>query len=150
MRDLSDRVWPEPNSGCHLWSGGVTDRGYGRVLIQGKRRKAHRVIWEEKYGSVPSGMVLDHLCRNRLCVNPEHLESVTSRVNSMRGSSPSIVTHKTGVCQRGHVGKLRGPSGQQRCMECRNAAQQAYYHRNRVRLIQEAIKRKARLKGMTA
>lgn len=85
MRDLSDRVWPEPNSGCHLWSGGVTDRGYGRVLIQGKRRKAHRVIWEEKYGSVPSG-----------------------------------------------------------------AAQQAYYHRNRVRLIQEAIKRKARLKGMTA
>jgi len=80
-------------SGCWGWTGAKTkaENGYGQFRGgegQGRRRKrvvAHRFAYELAVGPVPHGLVLDHVCRNRLCVNPDHLEPVTMRENTARG-----------------------------------------------------------------
>lgn len=82
------RLIPQPN-GCWLWPGAVTYRdGYGLVgiTINGRptTRTVHRVVWEGLRGPIPEGMEIDHLCRTRLCANPDHLEVVTHAENQRR------------------------------------------------------------------
>ena len=67
-------------SGCIVWTGG-TSRGYGKVRWQGKLLQAHRLVWESVNGPIPSGLVIDHLCRNRACCNVDHLRVVTTAEN---------------------------------------------------------------------
>lgn len=79
----------DPVSGCWNFTGTVTPNGYGNVY--GGHRgaspiKAHRYFYEHMVGEIPDGMVIDHLCRNTLCVNPEHLEPVTQSENVLRGA----------------------------------------------------------------
>lgn len=93
-------------SGCWEWTGGLS-RGYGQwhhAYISGKStsRIAHRVMYELRKGPIPKGLALDHLCRNRKCVNPDHLEPVTHRENILRGVSPAATRHKQTECHRGH------------------------------------------------
>jgi hypothetical protein len=76
---------PEPNTGCWLWTGTVMPAGYGTMKVGGQQRLAHRVAYEAFIGPVPDGLVLDHLCRVRSCVNPWHLQPVTNRENILRG-----------------------------------------------------------------
>lgn len=122
---------PEPNSGCVLWLGHVNGNGYGQISV-GKRRKlaAHRAAYEHRFGSVPEGHVLDHLCRVRSCINPEHLEAVTTRENILRGISPSALRAKQTHCVHGHP--LSGDNlrisalGQRQCRECNRAAVRRY------------------------
>ena len=70
--------------GCWVWQRS-TFQGYGVTVINGKSKQAHRLYYQNKYGEIPKGFVLDHLCRNRSCVNIEHLELVTYAVNIQRG-----------------------------------------------------------------
>lgn len=72
-------------TGCHVWKR-ATANGYGRMFHNGRLRPAHRVFWEAVNGSIPTGKCLDHLCRNRRCVNPAHLEVVTQEENVHRGT----------------------------------------------------------------
>ena len=84
-------------SGCWKWMGALLDTGYG-VLHEGgkvgRALRAHRVAYELYRGEIPEGLVLDHLCHNRWCVNPEHLEAVTNHVNVLRGNMPGSVIHR--------------------------------------------------------
>jgi hypothetical protein len=76
---------PEPNTGCWLWMGTVERRcGYPQIWYEGTNCLAHRIAYELYVGPIPDGLVLDHLCRVRSCVNPKHLEAVTAAVNNAR------------------------------------------------------------------
>lgn len=78
-------VYPEPNTGCWLWGGAINSSGYGNFTIEGKTRSAHKVSWERENGPVPQNLCIDHLCRVRCCVNPEHMEIVSNLENILRG-----------------------------------------------------------------
>lgn len=95
-------VIPVPESGCWLWQGQWNDAGYGRFVLNGRREMAHRVAYEMLREPIPQGMQIDHLCRVHCCVNPDHLDVVTSRENTLRGISPPAVLAKKTVCKRGH------------------------------------------------
>src|SRR5262245_28915102 len=71
---IESRSEPEPNSGCLLWTGRISGQGYGGINVDGKPLRAHRLAYELAHGPIPPGLTLDHLCRVRTCVNPDHLE----------------------------------------------------------------------------
>lgn len=92
------RFWAKvalPNeSGCMLWLGATNSRGYGQLYVRGMRAQyAHRIAYQLGVGSLPRGgrVVIDHLCRVRPCVAPDHLELVTQRENVMRGEGPALL-----------------------------------------------------------
>ncbi|MFZ5669087.1 MAG: HNH endonuclease signature motif containing protein [Pseudomonadota bacterium] len=70
---LLERSEPELNTGCRLWTGELSDKGYGRIWIGGQRQRAHRVAWEAHFGPIPEGMLVCHSCDTPACVNPDHL-----------------------------------------------------------------------------
>jgi hypothetical protein len=87
---------------CWLWTGYTNEFGYGRLKIDGRYRSAHRVIYELLVGMVDPDLHLDHLCRNRKCVNPAHLEPVTPRVNILRGVGAPANNARMTHCKYGH------------------------------------------------
>lgn len=83
-----EKVHFEPNSGCWLWAGADNGAGYGTMTLgHAKRAYAHRISFEIHRGPVPDGMHLDHLCRVRCCVNPDHLDPVSNAENARRGKA---------------------------------------------------------------
>jgi hypothetical protein len=109
---------------CIEWTGARDQDGYGRVNFQGKWRGAHRVAYERARGPIPEGLVIDHLCRNRACINPSHMECVTSAENTRRGREAT----KT-ACIAGHPlfgSNLFIESGRRRCRECCRTRWRAY------------------------
>ena len=71
---------------CLAWIGAKGSNGYGLITFYGRVISAHKVAWLLEKGEIPKGLVLDHLCRNRACVNPDHLEPVTQQINVNRGA----------------------------------------------------------------
>lgn len=72
-------------NGCWIWNNGKTKDRYGVITIGGKKCYTHRLSYERRYGRIPNGLDIDHLCRDRSCMNPEHLEAVTRKENLARG-----------------------------------------------------------------
>jgi hypothetical protein len=97
---LSSKIAVDP-SGCWLWTASLRG-GYGQVRFGPSTRAAHVVVFEQLVGAVPDGMELDHLCRIRHCVNPDHVEPVTHRENVLRGEGPAAVNARKTHCDRGH------------------------------------------------
>jgi hypothetical protein len=81
---LVSRYEVDLDTGCWLWTGTLTWGGYGQIGGRGTNFAAHRAMWEHKRGPIPEGMVIDHLCLTRRCVNPDHLEIVTYSENNLR------------------------------------------------------------------
>lgn len=106
---------------CWLWTAailqdgpGQSNGGYGRFGLNGKTTTAHRVVWMLTFGVIPE--VIDHRCRRRHCVNPQHLEDTTARVNSIRGASPAGENHRKETCHKGH--EMVDDGDRRRCPEC--------------------------------
>lgn len=87
---------------CWEWDGSKSDRGYPIFWDGSKNVRAHRFSYELHKGPIPEGMTLDHLCRNRGCVNPAHLEAVTQGVNTLRGEGVAARNAKKTNCPSGH------------------------------------------------
>jgi hypothetical protein len=110
--------------GCWLWIGSRRGKGYGRTFANGHIVLAHRVAYELFVGPIPEAMVIDHLCRNPSCVNPDHLEAVTMRENTLRGVGPSAVNAAKASCRRGHPlddANVYVSGGRRHCRACRHA-----------------------------
>lgn len=88
--------------GCWEWMGKLTRNGYGKCQFHNKEFYVHRLSYTWVFGEIPSDKVLDHLCRNRKCVNPSHLEVVTSRENVLRGESVFAKRKRQTHCIHGH------------------------------------------------
>ena len=111
-RPLADRIREKvavSEGGCWVWSGTLDGAGYGRIWtgsrVVGNRTStlAHRASYLAFVGPIAEGMVLDHLCRNRACVNPDHLEPVTQQVNLLRGETLQAANRRKTHCPKGHA-----------------------------------------------
>lgn len=120
--------------GCWIFRGALNSKGYGSVGIdeQGTTALAHRVSWEAHRGPIPDGMTLDHLCRNKPCLNPEHMEQVTRAENSARTKPSSALYCKRGHPMFGKLGhwKIR-PNGYRRYITCHSADSLERYHQRK-------------------
>jgi hypothetical protein len=122
-RPLEDRLWPRvtPAGFCWEWEGAHAASGYGVINLGPRLDRTHRVVYEMLVGPIPEGLHMDHLCRNRGCCNPDHLDPVTPRENMIRGMAPSHITARTGVCRRGHTmadAYTRPDTGARTCRTC--------------------------------
>lgn len=132
MERFLARIKPGPN-GCILWIGTIETNGYGRFMINKRRVTVHRWFYEQKKGPVPAGLVLDHLCRTRNCVNLDHLEPVTDAENMLRGvGAPAQNARKT-HCLRGHEFEPERHQGQRRCLICRRMTERARWPKVKLR-----------------
>jgi len=125
-------------SDCVLWDGPVTPQGYGRI---GRTQLAHREAWKRQRGPIPSGMVIHHRCRNKLCVNVDHLECLThAEHNALHVNAASWHERQRSKthCPAGHEytpENTRIKRGARCCRECMRAQYRDYYQRNRERLL---------------
>ena len=134
------RFWSkvEKTSSCWNWIGAIGSAGYGNFGIDNRTYRAHRVSYEWLHGPIPAGLVIDHLCRNKRCVNPDHLEPVTDRVNTIRGDGPRITSELGRArthCKHGH--SLSGANlyvqkktGYRYCRECMRQASSRFTAKN--------------------
>ena len=129
-----DRFWNkvEFTTDCWNWLGYKLKTGYGQFKLNYKSLLAHRVSYILHNGIIEGELYIDHLCRNRSCVNPEHMELVSHKENTMRGYNPASLNAKKTHCKRGHELNgnnlyIRPKNNQRRCTECRRIADRKYY-----------------------
>lgn len=135
---MQEKIELIPFSTCWFWVGFVNPDGYGSFHWNGKSRPAHRAVYELLRGAIEPGLAIDHLCRVRSCVNPDHLEPVTRRENVLRGESPLARVVRSNKCVSGHELSeenvyINKKSGQRCCRKCRSRRNAAYKNRIRER-----------------
>lgn len=140
--------YPETPDGCWIWTGARSTTGYGHTTIRGKYWGAHRISYEAHVGPIPEGLDLDHLCRVRECVRPDHLEPVTRAENVRRGVPFKKAAPRPTHCPKGHPYPDSRPPGQS-CRECAKAhkalpeSKAAHNRRRRERYAADAEYREA-------
>lgn len=135
MRMRAEAATPGPwmakvttSDDCWVWNAGVSGSGYGRYWHEVEKRfvQAHRYAYESVVGLIPDGLVIDHLCRNRLCVRPDHLSPVTHAENVRRGAKSVLVVE----CAKGHEYSPENtyvkPNGCRDCRTCRTERKRRY------------------------
>lgn len=140
---LINRFWTkvDKTDNCWNWVGQIHHTGYGVIYLSRaeckdpnrRLRLVHRVAYELLEGPIPEGLTLDHLCRNRRCVNPKHLEPVTVVENVMRGFSPNAIRARRTHCCKGHpltgYNLIIKPFGYRNCRICHNLEAAKYRQR---------------------
>lgn len=128
--------------GCWAWRPKPINSGYGIFFLWDGAKKtgtlAHRFAYETWVGPIPEGLTIDHLCRNKLCVNPSHLEPVSNAENNRRGNSLSAQNSRKTRCKRGHEFTPENTevqtSGARKCKTCRKAANRDRYAANKAKV----------------
>lgn len=129
----------DTTTGCWVWVRQRNKHGYGHVCVGTRRSNtgktcgigagAHRVSYELHIGKIPAGLQIDHLCRNRACVNPQHLEPVSAKENVNRGETIAKAAKAATSCKRGHVftdsSTRRWPDGRRACKICERSLRKA-------------------------
>lgn len=123
LEEAQADFWSRVDKGeCWIWTGARFRQGYGRFKHWGRDTVAHRFSYEWEVGAVPEGLELDHLCKNKGCVRPSHLEAVTASVNQRRTNSPVAKNASKTHCVRGHAlsgtNVYRKSNGGRGCREC--------------------------------
>lgn len=126
-------------TGCWVWQGILTWKGYGEFKSEGRKFAAHRWAYQTYVGVIPHGLQIDHLCRNRACVNPGHMELVTPRENTLRGFGPSALNARKTHCKWGHPfdeANTRYVKRGRECFECKRRS-------DRIRRLEKRLARQA-------
>ncbi len=123
LREQFEAQYKVADNGCWLWLRKRNNVGYGTLNVFGGFALAHRLAYELYVGAVPDGLVLDHQCETRTCVNPHHLKPVTHQENILRGNGLAAQNARKTHCLRGHL--LGGDNvylnaGRRHCKECTN------------------------------
>lgn len=135
-----DLVMPEPNTGCWLWVGNVDVGGYGRMRVEYRLTYAHRMSFSLFRKSIPAGFVVDHVCRVRSCVNPDHLRLATPRENTLENSCGLAAKNlKKTHCCNGHEfsdENIYRSDGRQhrRCVACTRSRNREHYQRRKMQV----------------
>jgi len=116
---------------CWIWQDkSINTSGYAQIKIQKKQVLVHRLSYELFNGKLEKNLVIDHLCRNKLCINPDHLELVTRKENILRGFGPTAINSRKIACKKGH--SLTGynliirKTGNRECRTCKNLRKRIY------------------------
>lgn len=129
MSDIATRIRAKITKsadGCHRWTGYIQPNGYASHSINRKTTYIHRWAYEQAKGPIPDGLTIDHLCRTRHCVNPDHLEAVSVRTNVMRGVSVTANNARKTQCPQGHPYSVDNTyvvpkTGWRQCRACQKA-----------------------------
>ena len=121
---------PWQGTRCWEWRGYLAEDGYGLFSPHHHNVPAHRFAYESLIGPIPVGLQLDHLCRNRACVNPSHLEPVTARTNQLRGIGPPATNARKTHCPQGHPYDLPNTNWYKNHRRCRTCMRIREYARN--------------------
>ena len=123
-----DEKYRVDDSGCWLWTEWLDSDGYGIISIKHKNHRAHRVSYERYVGKIPDGMVIDHLCRVRHCVNPDHLRVVTNAENVLCGEGKTARLARQTHCINGHSleDAYITKDGYRQCTPCNRARAKGY------------------------
>lgn len=126
-------------NGCWLWTASLNEKGYAQFKAEGRTQRAHKYTWQWVNGPVPLGLELDHTCRVRRCVNPDHLGPVTHRENVIRGDLVATTRRRKAAqthCKHGHEFSSENTLQRRNHLgtlvrRCRMCAQLADQNRNR-------------------
>ena len=128
---VMSKVIVDPESGCWNWSAGLTDDGYGSVWLVDTSVQVHRAVWSWNRWLVCYSRELDHLCRNRRCCNPEHLEMVTEEENIRRGESAAGHNARKTHCPQGHPYSGTNSRGERICQPCERETKRRHREKRR-------------------
>lgn len=141
---IASKIIPVTESGCWLWIAGLGTSGYGQIYYRGGTRHAHRVVYEVFKGSIPPGFEIDHLCRVRCCVNPDHLRACTGRENVLAPWSlaPTAINSRKTHCKHGHPYTVENTRHRKTGRSCRQC--QRIYDKNHI--VQYRARKNASMK----